>query len=143
MSAHTRLAAEMNASVLRSPLLPVIRTGVAAMPPAEAFSVMLGIIAAMIAGVAFCAADRPNGHPVQETAQKLLEVLPALAERPQDCRLGQLFLIAEEVGAQIWRLAAFQADRELKAGLEELVIPICQPAGLIQHSAAQTAGICV
>ncbi|OYX00360.1 MAG: hypothetical protein B7Z14_09265 [Bosea sp. 32-68-6] len=55
-------------------------------------------------------------------------MLPALGERPEDCRLEQLYQVAEEVGAQIWHLIAFQADQKLKADLEALVSSICRPA---------------
>lgn len=126
------------ATVLRSPLLPAISEGVAAMPPAEAFRVMLRIISAMIAGVALCAARRPAGHPVRESAQELVKVLPALGGRPEDCRLDQLLQLTEVVGAKIWRLAAFQSDREVKAYLEKLVASICQPADLVQRTSPDT-----
>jgi len=117
--------------------LPAISEGVAAMPPAEAFRVMLRIITGMIAGVALCAARRPAGHPVRESAQELVKVLPALGGSPEDCDLEQLIKQTEVVGAQIWRLAAFQADREVKVYLEKLVASVCQPAGLVQNTAPE------
>jgi hypothetical protein len=120
--------AALQNSVLRSPLLPAITEGVASMPPDQGFRVMLRIISSMIAGVALCAARRPHGHPVRRCAHELVKVLPALSERPEACQLEQLYQVAEEVGAQIWHLIAFQADRELKADLEGLVSSICRPA---------------
>ncbi|WP_156323222.1 hypothetical protein [Bosea sp. AAP35] len=118
--------------------MPAISEGVAAMPPAEAFRAMLRIISAMIAGVALCAARRAAGHPVRESAQELVKVLPALGGRPEDCGLEQLIELTEVVGAKIWRLAAFQADQEVKAYLEKLVASVCQPAGLVQRTAPDT-----
>jgi len=120
--------APLGTSVLRSPLLPAITEGVASMPPDQGFKVMLRIISSMIAGITLCAAVRAPGHPVRRCAQELVKVLPALGERPEDCRLEQLHQVAEEVGAQIWHLVAFQADRKLKAELEALVSSICRPA---------------
>lgn len=120
--------APLGASVLRSPVLPEITEGIASMPPDQGFRVMVRIISSMIAGVAVCAATRPPGHPVRRCATELVKVLPALGERPEDCRLEQLYQVAEEVGAQIWHLIAFQPDRKLKADLEALVSTICRPA---------------
>lgn len=131
--------APLGTSVLRSPLLPEITEGITSMPPDQAFRVMVRIISSMIAGVALCAAKRPPGHPVRRCATELVKVLPALGERPEDCRLEQLYQVAEEVGAQIWHLIAFQPDRKLKGDLEALVSSICQPP--TQVSDRPTAGI--
>lgn len=116
------------ASVLRSPLLPAISDGIAAMPPDQAFTVMLRVVTSMIAGVALRAARCPPGHPVGRCARELVKILPALGQDPESCQLEQLHQIAEEVGAQIWHLISFQSDLVLRADLEELVASVCQPA---------------
>lgn len=126
--------------MLRSPLLPAITEGVASMPSDQGFRVMLRIISSMIAGVALCAARSPHGHPVRRCAHELVKVLPALSERPEACQLDQLYQVAEEVGAQIWHLIAFQADQELKADLESLVSSICRPAAQVFDSPKADVG---
>ena len=122
--------------MLRSPLLPVISQGIAAMPPGQGFAVILRLISSMIAGVALCAARWPDGHPVKRCAHELVKVLPTLAERPGECRLENLLQVAEEVGAQIWHLVAFQSDQALKVHLAELVSSVCQPVRLVQENTA-------
>ena len=104
------------------------------MSPTQGLTVMLRLISAMIAGVALCAANRPDGHPVKSCAKELAEAFTDLAEQPGDFRLEHLMQLAEEVGARIWHLVAFLADKALRAKLTDLVSSVCQPVGLVQHN---------
>lgn len=105
------------------------------MPPSEGLNVMLRLIMAMIGGVALCAAGRPVGHPLRSCAEELADELTNLSEQPEDFRLEHLTQLAEEVGARIWHVVAFQADKTLRGKLTDLVSMVCQPpAALVQHN---------
>lgn len=121
-------------SVLRSPLLPSISKGVAAMPPADGLTVMLRLISAMITGVALCAANRSDGHPIKSCANELAKSFIDLAEQLGEFHLENLMQLAEEVGTRIWHVVAFLADKNLRAKLEDLVSLVCQPVELVRHN---------
>lgn len=95
---------------------------------------MLRLISAMITGVALCAAGRPDGDPVNSCARELADVLDDLAEQPEDFSLEQLTQLAEEVGARIWHVVAFLADKFLRTKLTELVSSVFQPVELVQYN---------
>ncbi|MDP3601773.1 MAG: hypothetical protein Q8R85_11480 [Bosea sp. (in: a-proteobacteria)] len=120
------------ATMLRSPLLPAISEGLAAMPPADRLTIMVRLVSAMIVGVALCAARQPPGHPVRLCSQDITRAIPGLETRPGDCHIEHLVQLAEEIGARIWRLIAFQSDPSLRSDLSDLVSPLCRPAELVQ-----------
>ncbi len=120
------------ATMLRSPLLPAISKGLAAMPPADRLIMVVRLISAMITGVALCAARQPPGHPVWLCSQDITRTIPELETRPGNCRIEHLVQLAEEIGARIWRLIAFQSDPSLRSDLSDLVSPLCRPAELVQ-----------
>ncbi len=120
------------ATMLRSPLLPAISEGLAAMPPADRLAMMVRLISAMIAGLALCAARHPPGHPVSLCSQDIVRTIPELGTRPVDGCIEHLVQMAEEIGASIWRLIAFLSDPSLRSDLSELVSPLCSPVGLVQ-----------
>ncbi|WP_156640074.1 hypothetical protein [Bosea sp. PAMC 26642] len=111
---------------MRSELLPEISGGLANMPHGDAFSLLVRLASAMLAGVILSSARRDPSHPVRRCADELTKL--GFAERVPNSSIEELVQLTQEVGAQIWRLIEFQSDPELRENLLRLVMPICLPA---------------
>lgn len=92
---------------------------------------MVRLVTAMIAGVVLLGAGRDPSHPVQLAAAELMKI--NLVARVPNQSLEELVDLAEEIGTQIWRVADFQSDPDVRTALLSLVAEICQqPAKYVE-----------
>lgn len=124
----------------RAPLLPDVADGLGSMPPGEALLVSLKLITSLVAGVSFLGFSLDRAHPVNRVAAEMTGWVSQSATGPEGAigSRDQIIALLERIGFQIWSLAAFQEDEQVRASLLELIEPVCQaPVELMS-----TAGHC-
>lgn len=118
----------------RAPLLPQVADGMRQMPPSEAFATALKLTVSLVAGVSFLGFHLDRAHPFNRCAAEMTAWVSQWSAGPEtsDLSLEHVIVLLERVGFQVWSLAQFQSNLQVKARLVELIQPVCQmPIGML------------